>query len=170
MTSNKIKSRTTVQIYVHGEKPGQTALKEFTFLYMPYSTLFDTNALQTVRSWRSANGTTFVCVKSTDLVPEAKRTTTMYSGRVHSGSRMFLEPNLRFAEYVLALFKLGAITQEQHEYHAQLVKEAHIVDTRVEARLRFLAECDLVGIDLNRTQLLKVDKHFDNLPVSLSEL
>lgn len=141
-----------VSLFVQGESKD----RDYRFWLLPASETLGNTDGKTVRVWRSPDGGYFVRSQQKDKPDQ------FYSSKVRQGYRLYRQTS-DSDDYAEALYKLGALTKAEYEYHKSESRKVRDEDYRIEQRDAFNAKMALMGITLNQKQQAKALKYFDSL-------
>lgn len=156
---SKKKSNHTVAIWVfNSTNPSRPKIKEYTFQYLPTNALFISDALNRVSLFVSSSNVNFVRVQSTDA--DGNKLDLLYSGYVKEGSVEHFEAQDVCDQYVAALLHLGVIDESTFDHHTSTARKYSFHESQDTAKKEFIASVHEIGLLLNKSQMLSVEKHF----------
>jgi hypothetical protein len=160
--ASKNKSKHVVALWVvNPDDLSQPKTKEYTFHYIPSNVDFVSDALQRVSLWRSSSRGSIIRVQSTDIA--GKKVDILYSGYVQPGSVVYFEAQDSRDYYVEALLALRIIDKTTFEFHMNKVKSDNLRRSQEVAKQGFISACTEVGLILNKSQMLRIEKHFSGV-------
>lgn len=157
--ASKNKSKHVVAIWIPDPSDSTKSLtKEYTFHYIPANVNFVSDDRQRVSLYRSPSRGSIIRVQSTELLE--KKVDILYSGYVQAGTVQYYEASSVRPYYVDALLALKVLDKEAHAYHMEKFKLEETQRERTTAKREFIASCTDVGLILNKSQMLRIEKHF----------